>query len=151
MLELLEAVVEMVIVEAEVEVLPTKKSDVVFRRVGDGGVLLATQEEIYFGLNAVGVQIWELLTPENQTVGDVVGKLAEIYPDAEAPDLRMDLAEFFPKAKRQIRRCMMMLALRRYLENAVRKTRRLAKHQNVNRIMRTRALSVRTTSQAIIT
>ncbi|MCH2123047.1 MAG: PqqD family protein [Pirellulaceae bacterium] len=94
MLELLEAVVEMVIVEAEVEVLPTKKSDVVFRRVGDGGVLLATQEEIYFGLNAVGVQIWELLTPENQTVGDVVGKLAEIYPDAEAPDLRMDLAEF---------------------------------------------------------
>lgn len=59
--------------------LPKPGSHVVFRRVGDGGVLLSLEDEVYYGLNGVGARIWELLPPQSEDFESLVEKLAREY------------------------------------------------------------------------
>lgn len=70
--------------------LPHPRPDVVFCPVDDGAVLLSTADEIYFGLNAVGARIWELLPPTHDTLDQLVAVLAAEYPDVAAGAIRAD-------------------------------------------------------------
>jgi hypothetical protein len=63
-----------------------------FQTVADGAVLLHTQDEIYFGLNAVGARVWQLL-PDCAELGEVCAALSASYPDADPQVIRADVAE----------------------------------------------------------
>ena len=43
--------------------LPTRNPKIIFKALATGAVLYSPQEEVYFGLNPVGVRVWELLPP----------------------------------------------------------------------------------------
>lgn len=73
--------------------LPTKNPHVVFQRVTDGAVLLSTRDEVYFGLDPVGARIWELLTPEVDSLDALALAMAEQYPDVGVDVLRGDAEE----------------------------------------------------------
>ena len=74
--------------------LPAPARGAIFRSVADGGVLFSTETEIYFGVNAIGARIWELLPPANATVGDICATLVEVYPDASEAQIRTDVRNF---------------------------------------------------------
>jgi hypothetical protein len=73
--------------------LPMANPAVICERVADGAVLLHREEEIYFGLNAVAVRIWELLPPATGSLEELCGMLALEYPDVEPAELRGDVVE----------------------------------------------------------
>ena len=76
-----------------IEVLPTRNPKVIFKALATGAVLYATEEEVYFGLNPVGVRVWELLPPAHQTLDDVCAVLASEYPEVGPEVIRADVAE----------------------------------------------------------
>ena len=76
-----------------IEVLPTRNPKVIFKALASGAVLYSTEEEVYFGLNPVGVRVWELLPPAHQTLDEVCRVLAAEYPDAGEDVIRADVAE----------------------------------------------------------
>lgn len=80
--------------------LPTPHPDVVCMPVTDGAVLLHTGQEVYFGLNTVGVQVWELLRPDVGDLDSLCAALGERYPDVAAPELRADVAELLGELER---------------------------------------------------
>lgn len=73
--------------------LPEPHPDVLCRPVSEGAVLLHTTEEIYFGLNEVGLIIWELLPPASRTMDEVVEKLTGQFPEVDAGEIRTDVEE----------------------------------------------------------
>ena len=76
-----------------IEVLPTRNPKVIFKALASGAVLYSTEEEVYFGLNPVGVRVWELLPPAHQTLDEVCRVLASEYPDVEEAVIRADVSE----------------------------------------------------------
>lgn len=72
--------------------LPEARDDVVFSRVAEGGVLLSTDSEVYFGLNETGTLIWELLQACD-TMEGLCRELEEEYPDVDPATLRRDAEE----------------------------------------------------------
>lgn len=76
--------------------LPRAGSEVVFSRIDGGGVLLSTEEEVYYGLNEVGAEVWELLDGE-ETRDALCSRLADRYPDADPTSLREDVAELLER------------------------------------------------------
>jgi hypothetical protein len=72
--------------------LPLPESHVIFRAMPDGAVLLSSATEVYYGLNAVGTQVWELL-PTHRTLDAMCAELGQRYPDAEPEMIRADVAE----------------------------------------------------------
>lgn len=73
--------------------LPTRNPKVIFKALATGAVLYSTEEEVYFGLNPVGVRVWELLPPAHQQLDDLCRVLAAEYPDVEESVIRADVAE----------------------------------------------------------
>ena len=73
--------------------LPTRNPKVIFKALTTGAVLYSTEEEVYFGLNPVGVRVWELLPPAHQTLDEICRVLASEYPDAGEDVIRADVAE----------------------------------------------------------
>lgn len=73
--------------------LPTRNPKVIFKALATGAVLYSTQDEVYFGLNPVGVRVWELLPPAHQTLDEVCRVIASEYPDAGEDVIRADVAE----------------------------------------------------------
>ena len=73
--------------------LPTRNPKVIFKALATGAVLYSTVEEVYFGLNPVGVRVWELLPPANQTLDEVCRVLAAEYPEAGEDVIRADVTE----------------------------------------------------------
>jgi hypothetical protein len=73
--------------------LPLPNPSVVFRTVSDGAVLLHLEHEVYFGLNAVGAQVWQLLPPRCADLDDLCAALHAQYPEADGEVLRSDVAE----------------------------------------------------------
>ena len=73
--------------------LPTRNPKVIFKALATGAVLYSTEDEVYFGLNPVGVRVWELLPPAQQTLDEVCRVLASEYPEVEAEVIRADVAE----------------------------------------------------------
>jgi hypothetical protein len=74
-------------------VLPTRNPKVIFKALATGAVLYSTEEEVYFGLNSVGVRVWELLPPAHQSLDEVCGVIAAEYPDVDQEVIRADVAE----------------------------------------------------------
>jgi hypothetical protein len=74
-------------------VLPTRNPKVIFKALATGAVLYSTEEEVYFGLNSVGVRVWELLPPAHQTLDEIVSVIASEYPDAGTDVIRADVSE----------------------------------------------------------
>ena len=73
--------------------LPTRNPKIIFKALAAGAVLYSTEEEVYFGLNPVGVRVWELLPPAHQTLDEVCRVIAAEYPDAGEDVIRADVAE----------------------------------------------------------
>jgi hypothetical protein len=78
---------------SRIEVLPIRNPKVIFKALATGAVLYATDDEVYFGLNPVGVRVWELLPPVHQTLDEVCRVLAAEYPDAGEDVIRVDVSE----------------------------------------------------------
>jgi hypothetical protein len=70
----------------------TTSESVVDAVLGDEAVLLNVQSGVYFGLNAVGTRIWELLVG-GSTQEEIVDRLRNEY-DAEPEQLRADVEGF---------------------------------------------------------
>ncbi len=73
--------------------LPVPNPAVIFRSLAEGGVIFSTVDEVYFGLNAVGARVWELLPPATRTFGELIDKLADEYSDVAADVIRADVGE----------------------------------------------------------
>jgi hypothetical protein len=73
--------------------LPVPDEAVIYKAVSDGGVLLHTATEVYFGLNRVGARVWELLPPASRTFDELCPKIIADYPDAAPETVRNDVAE----------------------------------------------------------
>lgn len=73
--------------------LPIANADVIYRALSDGGILFSTTGEVYFGLNSVGAQVWELLPPKCETVEELVSELARVHADVSPATIRKDVDE----------------------------------------------------------
>jgi hypothetical protein len=74
--------------------LPRPTPAVIFKEMSEGGVLLSTTDEVYFGVNPVGAKIWSLLPPVTHTFGELYAALAREYPDAQPERIRDDARHF---------------------------------------------------------
>ncbi len=72
--------------------LPAPSAAAVFQTVADGAVLLHTAHEVYYGLNAVGVEVWQLL-PDSDDLAGLCTQLGRHYPDVPPDQLRADVVE----------------------------------------------------------
>jgi hypothetical protein len=70
--------------------LPVPKDDVIFRRLDDGAVVYHCSDEVYFGLNAGGARVWELLPPVSSSFDDLVERIAVENPDTDPATIRRD-------------------------------------------------------------
>lgn len=73
--------------------LPVAHESVIIQAMDDGAVLFAPQSELYYGLNTVGLRIWQLLPPQTQTLDALVETLGREYPDVPADQLAADVRE----------------------------------------------------------
>ena len=77
--------------------LPRPSSTVTFRKMDEGGVLLCSKTEVYFGLNTLGVVIWEELAGQpvgSRRMGDLVSRLTSTYPEVDPGVLMAEVQEF---------------------------------------------------------
>jgi hypothetical protein len=74
--------------------LPHPSPSAIFKELDEGGVLLSTTDEVYFGVNPVGANIWALLPPVSSTFGELCAALESKYPEAGAERIRVDVQEF---------------------------------------------------------
>ena len=70
--------------------LPVPNPEVIYKAVECGAVLLSTTDEVYYGLNEVGGQIWEHLPPVLRTFDELIASLAARYPAVPADTIRAD-------------------------------------------------------------
>jgi hypothetical protein len=68
--------------------------------VEEGAVLLSTEEEAYYGLNAVGARIWSLLTPPPQTLESLCTALAVYHPEVDLKELQADVLRLLDELAR---------------------------------------------------
>ena len=73
----------------------TVAPDVLFRLVGDEGVLLNLNTTMYLGLNPVGTRMWNALTSASSIQAAYDTLLAEY--EVEPAQLRADLEEFIQR------------------------------------------------------
>jgi Coenzyme PQQ synthesis protein D (PqqD) len=73
----------------------TVAPDVLFRLVGDEGVLLNLNTTLYLGLNPVGTRMWNALTSAGSVQAAYDALLAEY--EVEPAQLRADLEEFIQR------------------------------------------------------
>ena len=73
--------------------LPTANPSVIFQKLDDGAVLFTPETEIYFGLNAVGALVWELLPPRSDSLDALCATVSATYSDAHASTIRSDVEE----------------------------------------------------------
>ena len=81
--------------------LPSPHPKVVSQAVEDGGVLLDTADEVYFGLNGVGMRVWQLLPPACRTIAELCATLSQTYPDVAPEQLREDVTELLGQLEQQ--------------------------------------------------
>jgi Coenzyme PQQ synthesis protein D (PqqD) len=73
----------------------TVAPDVLFRLVGDEGVLLNLNTTLYLGLNPVGTRMWHTLTSASSIQAAYDALLGEY--EVEPSQLRADLEEFIQR------------------------------------------------------
>lgn len=71
---------------------------VVFKEMDDGGVLFCTRTEVYFGLNRVGVAVWNALVScteaGSSSFEDILSELEGRYSDVDREVLEADVGDF---------------------------------------------------------
>ena len=80
-------------------VLPRPHPAVVFQGLGEGAVLLSTSDEVYFGLNEVGAEVWQLLAPRCATLDEMVDAIVARYPEAPRAAVAADVAELLAELR----------------------------------------------------
>ena len=64
----------------------------------DGGVLFCSRTEVYFGLNPVGVRIWQHLRSgadsDPGTLDELLAALQAAYPQVDRDTLKADATQF---------------------------------------------------------
>jgi len=78
-----------------VERPPSRRPDVIWRKMGDESVLLNVKSEDYFTLNEVGTRIWELIDGQTPPTG-IARAIAEEFeapPDEIEADVQSLLRE----------------------------------------------------------
>ena len=73
--------------------LPSANPSIIFQKLDEGAVLFAPHSELYFGLNEVGVIVWDLLPPRSATLEDLCTAVGARYPDVPTATIRADVAE----------------------------------------------------------
>ncbi|MGQ0715661.1 MAG: PqqD family protein [Gemmatimonadaceae bacterium] len=73
--------------------LPTPNPSVIYRALSEGAVLFSVTEEVYFGLNPVAAEVWELLPPVHSTIDALCDILTARHPDVPADQLVADVTE----------------------------------------------------------
>ena len=73
--------------------LPSRNETVIYRSLSEGAVLFSLTDEVYFGLNAVAAEVWELLPPAHMSLDSLCAELAERHPEVPASELRADVIE----------------------------------------------------------
>ena len=71
--------------------LPVANPKVIFKTLSDGAVLFSLEDEVYFGLNAVGAQVWELLPPKSASLDELCAAVAAKYPDVDPDVIHADV------------------------------------------------------------
>jgi coenzyme PQQ synthesis protein D (PqqD) len=66
---------------------------VLYQPVTEGAILMDPRQEVYYGLNVVGAQVWELLPNSFADLTPIVEEMAGRYPDVEQSVLRADITE----------------------------------------------------------
>ena len=77
--------------------LPSPSSTVILKELNDGAVLYCNRTEVYFGLNEVGLAIWQALpsAPEpSDTFDTLTAALAVRFPEVTFETIRGDAREF---------------------------------------------------------
>ncbi|MGH8123714.1 MAG: PqqD family protein [Rudaea sp.] len=74
-------------------------AQVMARDVGGETVILNLESGIYFGLDAVGARIWQLLS-EHKTLAEVRDSIVETY-DVSSGDAERDLLSLFEQLQSQ--------------------------------------------------
>jgi len=83
--------------------LPSRSSTVILKELNDGAVLYCSRTEVYFGLNEVGLAIWQALPSESDsadTFDALVTALGERFPEAPSDTIRVDAREFLEELVR---------------------------------------------------
>lgn len=80
--------------------VPTVADDVIFQRMSDGAILLSTEEEVYFGLNDVGAEIWDGLR-ENHDLEGICRRLRDRYPHVDGERIESDVMELVEELRRE--------------------------------------------------
>jgi hypothetical protein len=73
--------------------LPTRNEAVIYRSLSEGAVLFSLTDEVYFGLNAVAAEVWELLPPAHVSLDSLCAELAARHPEVPPAELRADVVE----------------------------------------------------------
>ena len=73
--------------------LPNRNEAVIYRALSEGAVLFSLTDEVYFGLNAVAAEVWEMLPPAHASLESLCAALAARHPDVASADLRADVIE----------------------------------------------------------
>ena len=81
--------------------LPAVNPSVIFQALPNGAVLFSPSEEIYFGLNEVGAQVWQLLPSANGSIDTLCTMLHARYPDVDMDTIRQDVTELLDDLVRQ--------------------------------------------------
>lgn len=71
--------------------LPVANPKVIFKTLSDGAVLFSPEDEVYFGLNAVGAQVWELLPPKSASLDELCAAVGAHYPGVAADVIHTDV------------------------------------------------------------
>jgi len=79
---------------------PSVADGVIFQRVSDGAILLSTEDEIYFGLNEVGAEIWQRLE-EDRSLEAICAELRDRYPEVDEARIRSDVEDLLRELSRE--------------------------------------------------
>lgn len=73
--------------------LPQVNPNVIFKEQSDGAVLFSMEDEVYYGLNEVGAEIWALLPPVSDTVEEIRDAIAARYPEVDPAVIQADVTQ----------------------------------------------------------
>ena len=73
--------------------LPIRNEAVIYRALSEGAVLFSLTDEVYFGLNPVAAEVWEMLPPAHMSLDSLCAELATRHPEVSPDDLRADVIE----------------------------------------------------------
>ena len=80
--------------------LPVASSEVIINSLDDGAVLFSSKDEVYYGLNAVGLRVWQLLPPARRTLDELCDQLQQEFVGVDYETLAADVNELLAELTR---------------------------------------------------